>query len=257
MRWGAAFGVLALMGALSAAEVEFRDTPPFAPIEGADPGDLSERLRSYLIDHAGAAIDRNYVWILAKLGLTLQEISLRRSAPSSSMREEALEHLQSAVELAEQLDIGIGDDMKYFWRLRLSVLLHSMGRPEEALNAAEQSLELARTDDDKSTALYHMGDNLVMLGDLHKALEKFQDALQLTPHRLTMYRDIVRCHKQLKDLRPLDWYALLEEVESAFRLSQQHNTVEPGNEVLWYVCLQTLLLVYILLYLSSRMQGFA
>lgn len=215
-------------------DVVFSEKSPFAEVDAASNNhELSSRLRQYLTDHSERSNDVNYVWAEAKLGMVLQEIDMRGSAPTASLRDEALHHLHGAIAAANKLVSGIDQDLLYFWNLRLAVLLHSMGRSKEAADACDTALSLAVSPGDKATALYHLGDNLLMMGQPAEALQHFQNALDLAPERLTIFRDIVRCHKQLGEYSSSDWFLLLEALEAALADFSKQGALEPGNEILW------------------------
>lgn len=222
--------LFALLGA-TFPSIELGTTSMFAEPEGADLDYLISTLREYLAGRDTTHPLKERILAEARLGLALQELDIRKSAPTAHLREQSLMHLQNAIEASEEINSGISEEMRYFWSLRLTILLRSMGRPLDAAAAGEDALRMANSDGDKATALYHMGDVLEMLGRPQEALRRFREALLLAPSRLAMYRNVVRCHKQMGGLGQMEWYVLLEEIENA--VLNNRDNMEPNSEIWW------------------------
>ena len=222
------------------AEVFYTDQSPYATeigisADGSSSEDMILKLRGYLTDHQLTERDASYAWAAGKYGTLLQEATMRRSAPSSAIRQEALKYLTEAIQLALDLDGDISEDLLYFWSIREAILLHSMGQAELAKESCELALTLAQTDLERSTALYHVGNSLLMMGEASEALLYFRRSLKLAPERLNIYRDIIRCNKVSKALSKIEWFMLLEEIERAVKGNAEKERIqeETEAEVLW------------------------
>jgi tetratricopeptide (TPR) repeat protein len=150
--------------------------------------------------------------IYKQLGLILHVKDVKFHVGGGILQNDALQSFNKA------LDLGHNNlPLVIYVNQHKGLLLKMMGKGEEAVISHEIAYNLSSTNRDKSMAIHHKGNALVMIGKVREAIDIFKEALRLAPSQLGNYLQLVECYKELGEFSKLEWKNFFYEIEDNVR----------------------------------------